>query len=192
MAPAARYPKWLRLLSAAVAGCLVCGGQEPVPPVRTVPDPGVITTEQKLTPAGLQSVFESRVYGVTFGKSDADVYVSTAWKGRGAIFKLDWKSNKVEKLIRTAAAPGMQGLAFDARSGALLMSGTGKEKNGTTARSVVQLVAGAPDGGAKVIADHLGLNAAGGVALGGDPDHRVAVVALTFNDEAAVVDLATG
>ena len=31
----------------------------PKPPVRTVPDPGVIATEQRVTPAGLQSVFES-------------------------------------------------------------------------------------------------------------------------------------
>jgi YVTN family beta-propeller protein len=166
--------------------------KNPVPPVRTVPDPGVVTTEQTLTPAGLQSVFESRVYGVTFGRSDAEVFVSTTWKGSGAIFKLDWQSNKVEKLIKTTAAPGMQGLVFDPQRGEPLLSGIDRIKEGAKTRSVVRLLSAGSDGAAKVLGDSLGANAAGGIAIGGTADHRLAVVALTFNDEAAVVDLATG
>jgi DNA-binding beta-propeller fold protein YncE len=166
--------------------------KNPVPPVRTVPDPGVVTTEQKLTPAGLQSVFESRVYGVTFGRSDAEVFVSTTWKGTGAIFKLDWQSNKVEKLIKTSAVPGMQGLVFDPERGEPLLSGINRIKEGTKTRSVVQLLSAKSDGSAAVVGDALGANAAGGIAIGGDADHRAGVVALTFNDEAAVVNLATG
>jgi YVTN family beta-propeller protein len=180
------------LLIAAILAPLAGAGQDPISPVRAVPDPGVVTTEQKLTPAGLQSVFESRVYGVTFGGSDAEVYVSTSWKGSGAIFKLDWQANRVETLIKTAAAPGMQGLVFDTGRGSPLLSGISKLKEGTKTRSVVQLIAGGSDGNATVVGDGLGANAAGGVAVGGNGDHRLAVVALTFNDEAAVVDLATG
>ena len=36
----------------------------PQRPVRVVPDPGVIATDQRVTPAGLQSVFQGRVGGV--------------------------------------------------------------------------------------------------------------------------------
>src|SRR5215470_5396626 len=38
-------------------------------PVKQVSDPGTITTRQGITPAGAQSVFETRVYGITFGTS---------------------------------------------------------------------------------------------------------------------------
>ena len=34
---------------------------------RGVTDPGVVTTRQAITPAGVQSVFDGRVYGITFG-----------------------------------------------------------------------------------------------------------------------------
>jgi len=37
------------------------------PPARNVPDRGVVTTNQRTTPAGSQSVFKGRVYGVAFG-----------------------------------------------------------------------------------------------------------------------------
>ena len=36
------------------------------PPVHQVPDPGAITTRQKITPAGVQSVFAGRVQAVAF------------------------------------------------------------------------------------------------------------------------------
>src|ERR1700754_4155135 len=60
-------------------------------PVRQVPDQGIITTRQTVSPAGTQSVFESRVYGVAFGASAHEVYAATA----GMLYKLDWQSNKV-------------------------------------------------------------------------------------------------
>ena len=37
-------------------------------PVRTVNDPGVITTRQAITPAGVLSVFDGRVYRVAWGR----------------------------------------------------------------------------------------------------------------------------
>ena len=36
----------------------------PAEPRREIPDPGVIATEQRVTPAGVQSVFTDRVFGV--------------------------------------------------------------------------------------------------------------------------------
>ena len=39
-----------------------------VAPVNSVVDPGIIPSRQVITPAGLQSVFESRVNGVAFNE----------------------------------------------------------------------------------------------------------------------------
>ncbi|MEY3284415.1 MAG: hypothetical protein RIR86_2428, partial [Acidobacteriota bacterium] len=36
-------------------------------PARAVTDPGVVTTRQNITPAGVQSIFDGRVYGLSFG-----------------------------------------------------------------------------------------------------------------------------
>lgn len=47
-------------------------------PVRAVTDPGVVTTRQTITPAGVQSVFDGRVYGVTFGAKANEIYALTA------------------------------------------------------------------------------------------------------------------
>ena len=58
---------------------------------RTVPDPGVITTRQAITPAGLQSVFKGRVYGVAFGKTPDEVWVLHTRE----ISLVDWRANKV-------------------------------------------------------------------------------------------------
>ena len=44
-------------------------------PKREIRDPGVIATDQRVTPAGVQSVFDWRVTGVRFGTS-SDVWVA--------------------------------------------------------------------------------------------------------------------
>src|SRR5262245_28036665 len=35
---------------------------------RAVRDPGVVTTGQQITPAGVQSIYDGRVFGVAFGR----------------------------------------------------------------------------------------------------------------------------
>src|ERR1017187_10731457 len=77
-------------------------------PVRTVLDPGVIPPRQALTPAGAQTVFESRVWGVVFGPSNDVVYALTA--GRNAapmVYKMDWRTNPVLEKLRIPVAPGI-------------------------------------------------------------------------------------
>ena len=46
---------------------LALPAQSPDKPLRSVTDPGVVTTRQAITPAGVQTVFDGRVYGVAFG-----------------------------------------------------------------------------------------------------------------------------
>ena len=48
----------------AVAAC--CAAQTVERPSRSVTDPGVVTTRQAITPAGVPSVFQGRVYGVAW------------------------------------------------------------------------------------------------------------------------------
>jgi DNA-binding beta-propeller fold protein YncE len=71
-------------------------------PVRSVTDPGVVTTRQMVTPAGVPSVFQGRVYGVQF-RSDAEVQVLT---GAG-VYRMDWMQNKV---VSHTAARGRGGI----------------------------------------------------------------------------------
>lgn len=155
-----------------------------VTPVRHVPDPGVITTNQTITPAGIQSVFESRVYGITFGASSHDVYAITNAKSGALIYKLDWQSNKVlEKFGFDQTVSGLQGLAYDAATGLVLATVVGH-------KNVVLTIS--RDGGPQRIA--LGTNEIAQVAVSPGDAHarRYAVAALTFDDQAAILDLDSG
>ena len=84
-------------------------------PVRGVTDPGVITTRQAITPAGVQSVFDGRVYGVTFGASASELWVLTGRTraGKAQLYRLDWLKNAVGGRWELEGAPALQGLAFD-------------------------------------------------------------------------------
>src|SRR5438105_15613526 len=85
-------------------------------------DPGVITTNQAITPAGVQSVFRGRVYGVTFGANPSEVWVLTS----GEISHFDWKSNRIIEKIETEGAAGLQGIRFDRAGNRVLVTGTRK------------------------------------------------------------------
>jgi hypothetical protein len=71
-----------------------CAADGDEAPVRSVPDLGVITTRQSITPAGIQAIFESGIYGVTFGATSAVVYALTAPRSSLVIFKMDWRTNQ--------------------------------------------------------------------------------------------------
>jgi YVTN family beta-propeller protein len=77
---------------------------------RTVSDPGVITTRQAITPAGVQSVFNGRVYGVAFGKTPNEVWVLHS----GEIILVDWNANKALAHIAFKGAAGLGGIRYDA------------------------------------------------------------------------------
>ena len=164
-------------------------------PVRSVPDPGVITTRQNITPAGIQAIFESRVFGVAFGATSAVVYALAAPRGGLTIFKMDWQTNKVLEKIRSQGTPGKQGIAFDLVTDAPVVSAVGSEKVGEKVKSSVRLITVA-NGAEKPIAHALGTTNAGGVAVPAptreSSSPRCAIVPLTFDDAAAIVDLSTG
>ena len=166
-------------------------------PVRSVTDPGVVTTRQAITPAGVQSVFPTRVYGVRFGKSQDELHVLTA----NDIVRLNWRSN--ETLGRMSMPKpddaagsvrftgGMQGLAIHPGSGLLLAAGM--EPRRGAAPAVVAFTLGAAD--ARRWSDGVGEHLAGAPAIAGSTaanGQHIAVLPLTFNNELAIIDLRGG
>jgi len=77
-------------------------------PVRSVTDPGIITTRQAITPAGVPSIFQGRVYGAQWaGETDLWVLHSSD------IYRLDWKKNEVRERISHGGSPGPQSIYVD-------------------------------------------------------------------------------
>jgi YVTN family beta-propeller protein len=160
------------------------------PPVASVVDPGIIPSRQAIAPAGLQSIFESRVNGVVFGENGDSIYAATVGQKGAHIYQIDLKTNQMMGVLSTATSPGMQGLTYDPVAHTPLMSGlSGNGKGKVSAGQLVALT-----GKSTVIADGLGSHQIGGIAVGRSGNsrgQRLAVIALTFDDEAAVVDLDT-
>src|SRR5215469_5421345 len=159
-------------------------------PVASVVDPGFIPSRQAITPAGLQSIFESRVYGVAFGENGDSIYAATAGQTGSFIYQINLKTNQMMKVVSAPATPGMQGLTFDPVKCAALMSGlAGGGKKGNSAGQLLAL-----SDHSAVVADGLGSHQVGAVAVGkakNSHGQRLAVMALTFDDEAAVIDVDT-
>ena len=145
-------------------------------PVRAVTDPGVVTTRQAITPAGVQAVFQGRVYGVAFGADPAEIYVLQA----SGVYRMDWKANRVLDRAPLKGAMGLQAIRWDAASRRALAAYA-------EARGNVRLVA--VEGARAVpIAEDLGKNNAGAIATNG----KIAAVPLISQNQLAVVDLAAG
>lgn len=187
--------------------------QGPPPPQREVPDPGVIATDQRVTPAGMQSVFEGRVGGVRFGTRPGELWVAVP----GTAYRLSWRDNHVVASAAFDGRPGVHGVAIDPATGGAVVSTVGRLP-GDLARSRVPGVrlprgpavahlaayastATAPrregDDSIVVNATSPGLGAymAGGPAVARHANrsgHRVAVVPLPANDALAVLDADDG
>jgi len=177
-------------------------------PSRNVPDPGVIATGQRISPAGVQSVFEGRVAGVRFGRTADEIWVAAP----NTTFRLDWKANRVIARAPTDGRPGVFGLSIDPVTHRAFVSSVGRLSRvstpsqttgrGAVARepSVAQL--SAFDGAATGDSARMLLNSgslgdymagAPAIALRRGPDgKRLAVLPLPANDGLAVVDADSG
>jgi len=142
---------------------------------RTVSDPGVITTRQAITPAGLQSVFNGRVYGVVFGKTPDEVWVLHA----GEVSILDWKANK--SLVHTSfqGAAGLGGIRYDPSADRALVN--------IANHGQAELWSVRRDG--THTAWKLGASANSGALAASD---RIAVVPLIHGNALAIADLSKG
>jgi YVTN family beta-propeller protein len=157
-------------------------------PVRAVTDPGVVPTRQQITPAGTQTVFAGRVYGVTFGKTDDEIYVLSGAE-KSPLYQIAWKQNRIERIFHSDARAGIQGIAWDAARQRVLVSVTQTTMRNGKRQAEVKLMSPS-NGELTTIADGLGLNAVGGLSIA--EGRSRSAVALTFNDEIAVIDLTNG
>ncbi|MDX2029111.1 MAG: alkaline phosphatase family protein [Blastocatellia bacterium] len=167
-------------------------------PSRGVTDPGVVTTRQAITPAGVPTVFDGRVYGVSFGETPAEIFVLTA-RGRSAgthLLQMDWMANRVVRRVPMPEGPGLQGVRYDAASRQALITGTLPAGPARTPKGAARLLAlGANETAARVVADRLGGFLTGAPAVAARPNaqgQRIVVVPLTYNNELAVIDLIAG
>src|SRR5258708_1225087 len=91
-------------------------------PRRDIPDPGVIATGQRVSPAGVGGVFEGGVAGVRFGRTAEEVWVGAA----GTTLRLDWRANRVLARAARDGRVGRVGLSIDpVRHRAFVGSGGG-------------------------------------------------------------------
>lgn len=146
-------------------------------PVRAVTDPGVITTRQTITPAGVPAIFAGKVYDVAFGADSGELWVLNA----NHVHRLDWRQNKVLGRIVHGGAPGLQSLAF--ANGAAYFGF--RQGRGAGEVRLARLAPG--EMSPNVLTGSLGEQIAGAVAVG----EKQALVPLIFNNALAVVDLAT-
>ncbi len=180
----------------AIGTCLIVAtlhSQTAAQPTRSVPDPGVVTTCQTITPAGVQSVFNGRVYGITFGASDHEIWALVARSGGGSdVYRLDWASNSVKQHFELTGRPALQGIALDpSRATPLIAVTIPSQAVRNSEGGTVQLVR--PDGESLVpVAADLGRHLAGAPAVARTGSATIAVVPLVFDDAVAVVNAETG
>ena len=177
-------------------------------PHRDVRDPGVIATDQRVTPAGVQTVFDGRVTGVHFGASPSDLWVVVP----GSAFHIAWADNRVIARGRFDGRSGAQGIAVDPVNGHAFVGTVGRLPRGSAIPSVpgmrpiarpsvaAQLsIFGRDAAGDAVTPMHssgaIGDYMTGAPAVAARPGadgRRVAVLPLTANDALAVIDAESG
>ncbi|HEY2164193.1 MAG TPA: hypothetical protein VGH04_09395, partial [Gemmatimonadaceae bacterium] len=177
--------------------------QAPVPaqiPMREIRDPGIIATGQRITPAGVQSVFTGKVGGVRFGASSQDIVVAVP----GSIQHVVWRDNRVISRARVDGRPGIYALAIDPVTHRVLSSSVGRlVTTGPNARrnpavAQLQIFDGNASGDSVAAADNSGalgdfMAGAPAVALRAGADgKRLAVLPLPANDSLAVIDADAG
>ena len=103
---------------------LQAGTVRPAPPSpqRPLPDPGVIATEQRVTPAGVQSVFRGKVGGVRFARIPGEIWVAAP----GAAYRLSWRDNRVVASSAFDGRAGVHGVAIDPVTGRAIVSSVGR------------------------------------------------------------------
>src|SRR5262245_13286184 len=185
----------LTLLSILIAGIFSAFAQTHEKPVRSVTDPGVVTTRQSITPAGVPTIFDGRVYGVAFGASSSTIYALTG-RGRNSqsqVFHLDWAANKILSRAGFSETPGLQGIIFDSLKGLAFVTATlsGRAAKNPKGQARMLSVIGSD---VNVIADDLGEHLTGAPAIASRPNaegQRLAVIPLVYNNRLAVIDLNT-
>ena len=134
--------------------------QQPVaPPQRSVADHGVIAVDQRVTPAGVQTVFKGRVAGVRFGAEPGEVWAAVP----GSAWRMAWRDNRVIARAEFVGRPGVHGIVIDPVTKRPLISSVSKLPADVAAsrtpggppleraKSVTQLISYAADSSAMIV-----------------------------------------
>ncbi len=179
----------------------VAGAQTPK---RTVPDPGAYAVGQRVTPAGVQSVFTGRVHGVRFGPGTGELWVAVP----GNAFRMAWRDNRVLTEVTFNGRPGVHGLVVDPITKQMAMSSVGRLPADVAAsrlpggpplsrsKSVVQFVGYNNDSSGTIVKESgaLGDFLAGGPAIASRASadgHRYAVLPMPADDKLMIIDADT-
>ena len=184
--PAKEYPMkhWTLSLLFVICVSTPLLAQTVEAPLRAVTDPGVVTTRQGITPAGVQTVFEGRVYGLAFGRASSELWVLTAGAAGTSqmqVYKLDWRSNQTLARMSSEGTAGLQGIQYDRAKDRVLISSVTRSSN------KVRLLTD-DNGTLKTVADALGSFTAGALAH----NQQVAAVPLIYDNKLAIVNLSDG
>ena len=101
-----------------LVGLSSLSGQTVNQPARPVGDPGVVTTGQAITPAGVQSTFLGRVYGAQWSPGGDSLWVLNA----SDVYELDWRNNRVLTHFAHGGLPGAQAIQVEQGSGRPLIA----------------------------------------------------------------------
>jgi YVTN family beta-propeller protein len=149
-------------------------------PQRSVADPGVVTTRQTITPAGVSSVFDGRIYGVSWNKSG-----ETLWAlGVNELLELDWRSNEVKTKILHGGSPGLGALRTHPLTGQPVFANTPRGKQPGPR------VATFEDTSLKILGESLGKFQVGAIAVASEAPLTLAP--LIYENKAILFDVKTG
>ncbi len=148
-------------------------GQTVEQPSRAVTDPGVVTTRQAITPAGVASIFQGRVSSMVFGADPKEVWVLH----QTHLYRMDWQENRVLERHALGGVPGLQGIA--ASGDKVYAAVSVQRKIG---------LAEAGSGQLKMVAEGLGTYNPGAIAVGAGK----ALIPVTTGNVLAVVELSGG
>src|SRR6266705_3035279 len=118
-----------------VAAAAIATAQTREQPSRAVSDPGTITTRQAITPAGVPSVFQGRVFGVAWAGDSGDLWVLHATD----VYRLDWKNNRVVARAPHGGTPGNQAIIADPLTGDALIGRSVREEQGSAVMAGVSV-----------------------------------------------------
>jgi YVTN family beta-propeller protein len=140
----------------------------------------VVTTRQAITPAGVSSIFDGRVYGVSWSADGDALWVLGATELMG----LDWRRNEVKKRVPLGGAPGLGGLRTHPQTGEPVYGSTSRGAGGGPRLATVA------NGTVKVLGEGLGRFQVGGIGVAGQAP--LAIAPLIYENKAVVVDARSG
>lgn len=145
-------------------------------PTRAVTDPGIVTTRQAITPAGVPAIFQGRVYGLDFGANDGEIWVQTATH----IWRMDWRKNQVLDRFPHEGRAGIASLRFHTETNHALAASITKDNE-------VRISTAAP-GRHEVTQQQAGRFISGSLAI----QASTAALPLIYDNKLALFDAATG